>query len=45
VKTRKNFLFMQNHNSRIIKNLIKTSVFDLKEAEDIVKFGFMNRST
>jgi len=36
---------MQNDNSTIIKNLIQTSVFYLKEAEDIIKFAFANRST
>ncbi|CAF5160789.1 unnamed protein product, partial [Rotaria magnacalcarata] len=42
---RKNLRLMQNEHSTIIKNLIQIPVFDLKEAEDIIKFGLVNRST
>ncbi|CAF1373891.1 unnamed protein product [Rotaria sordida] len=45
MKARKNLHLMQNNNSITIKNLIRTPVFDLKEAENIIKFGFANRST
>lgn len=45
MKTRKNLRLMQNDESTMIKNLIKIPVFDIKEAEDIIKFGFANRST
>lgn len=45
MKTRKNLRLVQNDHSTMIKNLIQIPVFDLKEAEDIIKFGFSNRST
>jgi hypothetical protein len=45
MKIRKNLRLMQNDHSTIIKNLIQIPVFDIKEAEDIIKFGFANRST
>jgi len=45
MKIRKNLRLMQNDHSTIIKNLIQIPVFDIKEAEDIIKFGFLNRST
>jgi hypothetical protein len=45
MKIRKNLRLMQNDHSTIIKNLIQIPVFDLKEAEDIIKFGFANRAT
>ncbi|CAF3730563.1 unnamed protein product, partial [Adineta steineri] len=45
MKTRKNLRLLQNDHSTIIKNLIQIPVFDIKEAEDIIKFGFANRST
>lgn len=45
MKTRKNLRLMQNDESTIIKNLIQIPVFDLKEAENIIRFGFSNRST
>ncbi|CAF3451228.1 unnamed protein product [Rotaria socialis] len=45
MKMRKNLRLMQNEHSTIIKNLIQIPVFDLKEAEDIIKFGLVNRST
>jgi len=45
MKTRKNLRLMQNDESTIIKNLIQIPVFDIKEAEDIIKFGFANRAT
>ncbi len=45
MKTRRNLRLMQNDHSTIIKNLIQIPVFDLKEAEEIIKFGFANRST
>ncbi|CAF0947630.1 unnamed protein product [Adineta ricciae] len=45
MKTRKNLRLMQNDHSTIIKNLIQIPVFDLKEAENIIRFGFANRST
>lgn len=45
MKTRKNLRLMQNDHSTIIKNLIQIPVFDLKEAETIIRFGFANRST
>jgi hypothetical protein len=45
MKTRKNLRLMQNDESTMIKNLIQIPVFDIKEAEDIIKFGFANRAT
>ncbi|CAF3335249.1 unnamed protein product [Rotaria socialis] len=45
MKTRKNLRLMQNDHSTIIKNLIQIPVFDIKEAEDIIKFGYANRAT
>jgi hypothetical protein len=45
MKIRKNLRLMQNEHSTIIKNLIQIPVFDIKEAEDIIKFGYANRST
>lgn len=45
MKTRKNLRLMQNDESTMIKNLIQIPVFDIKEAEDIIKFGFSNRAT
>jgi hypothetical protein len=45
MKFRKNLRLMQNDHSTIIKNLIQIPVFDINEAEDIIKFGFANRST
>ena len=45
MKTRKNLRLMQNDDSTIIKNLIQIPVFDIKEAEDIIKFGYSNRAT
>ena len=45
MKTRKNLRLMQNDHSTIIKNLIQIPVFDQREAEDIIRFGFANRST
>ncbi|CAF2619879.1 unnamed protein product [Rotaria sp. Silwood2] len=45
MKIRKNLRLMQNDHSTIIKNLIQIPVFDIKEAEDIIKFGLANRST
>ncbi len=45
MKTRKNLRLMQNDESTIIKNLIQIPVFDIKEGEDIIKFGFSNRAT
>ncbi|CAF3422891.1 unnamed protein product [Rotaria sp. Silwood1] len=39
MKIRKNLRLMQNDHSTIIKNLIQIPVFDIKEAEDIIKFG------
>ena len=45
IKCRKNLRLMQNDHSTIIKNLIQIPVFDMKEAEDIIKFGFSNRAT
>ena len=45
MKTRKNLRLLQNENSTMIRNLIQIPVFDIKEAEDIIKFGFSNRST
>ena len=45
MKIRKNLRLMQNDHSTIIKNLIQIPVFDQHEAEEIIKFGFANRST
>ncbi|CAF4665279.1 unnamed protein product [Rotaria sp. Silwood1] len=45
MKTRKNLRLMQNDHSTIIKNLIQIPVFNIKEAEDIIKFGYSNRAT
>ncbi len=45
MKTRKNLRLMQNDESTMIKNLIQIPVFDIKEGEDIIKFGFANRAT
>jgi hypothetical protein len=45
MKSRKNLRLIQNDHSTIIKNLIQIPVFDIKEAEDIIKFGFSNRAT
>ncbi|CAF2893478.1 unnamed protein product [Rotaria sp. Silwood2] len=45
MKTRKNLRLMQNDHSTIIKNLIQIPVFDIREAEDIIKFGYSNRAT
>ncbi|CAF1264829.1 unnamed protein product [Adineta ricciae] len=45
MKTRKNLRLMQNDESTMIKNLIQIPVFDIKEAEDIIKFGYANRAT
>ncbi|CAF0894391.1 unnamed protein product [Rotaria sordida] len=45
MKIRKNLRLRQNDHSTIIKNLIQIPVFDIKEAEDIIKFGLANRST
>jgi hypothetical protein len=45
MKNRKNLRLMQNDESTMIKNLIQIPVFDIKEAEDIIKFGFSNRAT
>ena len=45
MKTRKNLRLMQNDESTMIKNLIQIPVFDIKEAEDTIKFGFSNRAT
>ena len=45
MKNRKNLRLMQNDESTMIKNLIQIPVFDLKEAEDIIRFGYSNRST
>ncbi|CAF3868168.1 unnamed protein product [Rotaria sordida] len=45
MKIRKNLRLMQNDHSTIIKNLIQIPVFDIKEAEDIIKFGYSNRAT
>jgi len=45
MKIRKNLRLIQNDHSTIIKNLIQIPVFNIKEAEDIIKFGFSNRST
>jgi hypothetical protein len=45
MKTRQNLRLMQNDHSTMIKNLIQIPVFDIKEAEDIIQFGFANRST
>ena len=45
MKTRKNLRLMQNEESTMIKNLIQIPVFDIKEAEDIIKFGYANRAT
>ena len=45
MKTRKNLRLMQNDESTMIKNLIQIPVFDIKEAEDSIKFGFSNHAT
>ncbi|CAF1248762.1 unnamed protein product [Rotaria sordida] len=45
MKIRKYLSLMQNDHPTIIKNLIKIPVFALKEAEDIIKFGFADRLT
>jgi hypothetical protein len=45
MKTRKNLRLMQNDESTMIKNLIQIPIFDMKEAEDIIRFGFSNRAT
>ena len=45
MKIRSNLRLMQNENSTIIKNLIQIPVFDQDEAEELIKFGFANRST
>jgi hypothetical protein len=45
MKIRKNLRLVQNDQSTMIKNLIQIPVFDIKEAEHIIKFGFANRST
>ncbi|CAF4006759.1 unnamed protein product, partial [Adineta steineri] len=36
---------MQNSESTVIKDLVQIPVFDLKEAEDTIRFGYANRAT
>jgi len=45
MKKRKPLRLMQNSESTIIKDLVQIPVFDLKEAEDTIKFGYSNRAT
>ena len=45
MKRRKNLRLVQNDHSTVIKNLIQIPVFDIDEAEEIIKFGFANRAT
>lgn len=45
MKKRKPLRLMQNSESTIIKDLVQIPVFDLKEAEDTIRFGFSNRAT
>jgi hypothetical protein len=45
MKKRKPLRLMQNNESTIIKDLVQIPVFDLKEAEDTIKFGYANRAT
>jgi kinesin family protein C2/C3 len=45
MKKRKPLRLMQNNESTIIKDLVQIPVFDLKEAEDTIRFGFANRAT
>ncbi len=45
MKKRKPLRLMQNNESTIIKDLVQIPVFDLKEAEDTIRFGFSNRAT
>mgnify|MGYP002379241225 CR=1 FL=1 len=45
MKNRKYLRLIQNDESTVIRNLIQIPVFDINEAEDIIKFGFANRST
>ncbi len=45
MKKRKPLRLMQNNDSTLIKDLVQIPVFDLKEAEDTIRFGFSNRAT
>lgn len=45
MKKRKPLRLMQNNESTVIKDLVQIPVFDLKEAEDTIRFGFANRAT
>ncbi|CAF2647248.1 unnamed protein product [Rotaria sp. Silwood2] len=45
MKKRKPLRLMQNNESTIIKDLVQIPVFDLKEAEDTIRFGYSNRAT
>ncbi|CAF3446393.1 unnamed protein product [Rotaria sp. Silwood1] len=45
MKKRKPLRLMQNSESTIIKDLVQIPVFDLKEAEDTIRFGYANRAT
>lgn len=45
MKKRKPLRLMQNNESTLIKDLVQIPVFDLKEAEDTIRFGFSNRAT
>lgn len=45
MKKRKPLRVMQNSESTVIKDLVQIPVFDLKEAEDTIRFGYANRAT
>ena len=45
MKKRKPLRLMQNNESTVIKDLVQIPVFDLKEAEDTIRFGYANRAT
>ena len=45
MKKRKPLRVMQNSESTMIKDLVQIPVFDLKEAEDTIRFGYSNRAT
>ena len=45
MKKRKPLRLMQNQESTVIKDLVQIPVFDMKEAEDTIRFGYANRAT
>ncbi|CAF0886236.1 unnamed protein product [Didymodactylos carnosus] len=45
IKSRKPLRLLQGDSTTTIRNLIQVPVFDLEEAKDVVKYGFINRST